>query len=262
MSARHALIVGVSGVAAATACALALGGHITHLTLLYRSRLEEAQALQSALLAPPHSLAAVLLLQADVRSDAEVRQAFAASLAAHGPAHYVVNCAGATRKVELSDLEGATDDLWHSLYDTNVVGAFHVTRAAAAPGAVPRGGAIVNISSVAGRLAQGSSLPYACSKAALDCLTAAMARTLGPQGVRVLGVAPGFIAGEWLESLLGEGFEAARSAYAAALPLRSVCTPEDVASVVVALLTSAALMTGQTVVVDGGMCVAGFAATL
>ena len=260
----HAIIVGVSGVAAATASLLAAKGLVASISLIYRSRAAEAAALRDALASPALACAA---FRADVTADAEVRAAFAAAVAAHGPPTLVINAAGATVRVPLEDLEGATDEIWGRLYSTNVIGAFHVTRAAAAAmGGAPSDGstrrAIINISSVAGRLAQGSSLPYACSKAALDALTAGMARTLAPRGIRVLGVAPGFIAGEWLEGLLGDGYAGAKAAFEASLPLRRVCTPESVAEVVVALGTGAAAMTGQTVVVDGGMCIAGFSATL
>ena len=120
----------------------------------------------------------------------------------------------------------------------------------------------MNVSSVAARLVQGSSLPYACSKAALDALTVGLARTLAPRNVRVCGVAPGFIAGQWLRDLLGEeSFAAQQAAFEAALPLRRVCRPEDVAAVIASLLAPGSnMITGQTLAVDGGMLIAGFQA--
>ena len=250
---KHVLIVGVSGVAAATAKAFASFG-VNALTLLYRSREEEALALSASLVGVTCST-----LKCDVTVDSEVRAAFACAVERHGPLTYAINCAGVTVKIPFSDLEGATDRVWHSLYSTNVVGAFHFSRAASA--CTMSGGCIINISSVAAKLSQGSSLPYACTKAALDTMTVGLARELGPRGIRVIGVAPGFIAGGWLEKLLGEDYEKTKASFEAALPLKKVCTPESIAEVVVALCTSAALVTGQTVVVDGGMCVQGFSAS-
>jgi 3-oxoacyl-[acyl-carrier protein] reductase len=209
----------------------------------------------------------VELFRLDVVSDAECRAAAAHAEALFGRLDFVVNAAGATRLVPLDDLEGAADAIWHDLLDANVLGALHVTRAAApllartaaAGGAGAPGSAVVNVSSVAARLVQGSSLPYACSKAALDALTVGLARTLAPRNVRVCGVAPGFIDGAWLRDLLGDTFAAQKAAFEATLPLRRVCVPEDVASVIAQLLSPGAnMITGQTLAVDGGMLIGGF----
>lgn len=260
MSSRHILIVGVSGVAAATALQLAKGGLASAITLLYRSREDEALALSSqisSLYSTPCSI-----FKADVTVDREVRAAFSSAIEKHGPLLYAINCAGATVKVPFNDLEGATSDIWLNLYNANVVGAFHVTRAASKCMVSTGEACIINISSVAAKLSQGSSLPYACSKAALDTMTIGLARELGPKGIRVIGVAPGFIAGGWLEGILKDDYAPTKAAFEASLPLRRVCTPESVAEVVVALCTSASMITGQTITVDGGMCVKGFNAVL
>ena len=151
----------------------------------------------------------------------------------------------------------ATDAVWHSIMDVNVVGAFRTARAAAPALKAAGGGCIVNISSIAARNAQGSCLPYSCSKAALDALTAGLARTLAPSGTRVVGVAPGFIEGTWLPALLGDGYEAARTAFAASTPLGRVCTADDVAAAVVSLILGSSMVTGVTLTVDGGALLAG-----
>lgn len=147
--------------------------------------------------------------------------------------------------------------MWQSLLDINVVGAFRVARAAAPALAAAGGGCIVNISSIAARNAQGSCLPYSCSKAALDALTAGLARTLAPAGTRVVGVAPGFIEGTWLPRLLGDDYEGARAAFAAATPLGRVCNADDVADAVASLVLGSTMVTGVTLTVDGGALLAG-----
>jgi 3-oxoacyl-[acyl-carrier protein] reductase len=117
------------------------------------------------------------------------------------------------------------------------------------------GGEIVSVSSVAGRSGVGSSIPYCASKAALDNLTITLARCLGPM-IRVNAVAPGFITGRWLAGGLGEGYEAMKSAIENRVPLRAVCTPEDVAAAIVSLITGSDLVTGQVLACDGGMLIA------
>jgi 3-oxoacyl-[acyl-carrier protein] reductase len=119
------------------------------------------------------------------------------------------------------------------------------------------GGMIVNVSSVAAQLGQGSSIPYCCSKAALDNLTVSLARTLAPE-IRVNGIAPGFIAGRWTQAGLGDRYETVVQAWEKSLPLKRVCQPEDVADAIVSLITGSRLVTGQTLTVDGGMLIAGY----
>jgi 3-oxoacyl-[acyl-carrier protein] reductase len=119
------------------------------------------------------------------------------------------------------------------------------------------GGCVINVSSVAAQLGQGSSIPYCCSKAALDNLTVSLARTLAPQ-IRVNGIAPGFIAGRWTQNGLGERYENIRQAYERSLPLQQVCQPADIADGIISLITGSRLVTGQTLVVDGGMLIAGY----
>ena len=107
-------------------------------------------------------------------------------------------------------------------------------------------GWIVNITSIAGVRQTGSSLPYAVSKAAVDHLTTLLAKFAGGQ-VRVNAVAPGLVDTPWTE-----GWDAQRELVAAAAPLHRTATPEDVADACIGIVGSLYL-TGQTVVVDGGL---------
>jgi len=188
-----------------------------------------------------------IVLQADVSNDEQVRAMVAAAISQFGRLDYVVNCAGITVFVEMADLEGLKDEHWDQIMDVNVKGIFHVSRAAS-PHLKKTKGSIVNITSVAGNSGQGSSIAYAVSKAAAICLTKSLARVLAPE-VRVNSVAPGIILTRWVAGREEHVEKFGREK----TPLGRVCSAEDVADVVIPLLTTAAMMTGQTVVVDGGM---------
>jgi 3-oxoacyl-[acyl-carrier protein] reductase len=107
-------------------------------------------------------------------------------------------------------------------------------------------GNVVNVTSVAGLTGMGSSIPYAASKAALNCMTQSLARAFGPE-VRVNAVAPGPILTRWLE-----GREAHIQKFLDQAPLGRAATPDDIADTVVYLATGTTLTTGQVLVVDGG----------
>ena len=114
------------------------------------------------------------------------------------------------------------------------------------------GGHIINVSSIAAVLGRGSSIPYAASKAALNNVTIALARALAPD-IRVNAVAPGFITGRWLEQGLGDAYSVAKRAAEERTPLGRVCDPQDVADVIVGLVTGSKMVTGQILTCDGGM---------
>jgi 3-oxoacyl-[acyl-carrier protein] reductase len=194
---------------------------------------------------------------ADVADDAACRQMVSSTVSTWGRVDVLINCAGTTEFIPFDDLDRVSDEVWDRLYKVNVVGAFHFARAVREPMLQAGGGIIVNVSSVAAQLGQGSSIPYCCTKAALDNLTVSLARTLAPQ-IRVNGVAPGFIAGRWTEAGLGAKYAAVKQAYEASLPLERVCEPEDVAECILSLVTGSRLVTGQTLTVDSGMMISGF----
>ena len=188
---------------------------------------------------------------ADVADDAAVREMVAAAGDRFGRLDVLVNNAGRTVFVAHHDMEALTDDDWLSLYAVNTLGPFHCVRAAKELLQADGGGHVVNISSVAGVAGVGSSLPYCASKAALINLTVTLARVMAPS-VRVNAVAPGFITGRWLQSGLGDAYEAVKARAEKNNPLQAVCDPEDVANAIMALVTGGDLMTGQTLTVDGG----------
>jgi 3-oxoacyl-[acyl-carrier protein] reductase len=131
----------------------------------------------------------------------------------------------------------------------NVKGPFLCARAAA-PRLGQAGGAIVNVSSVAGLRATGSSLPYGVSKAALTQLTRALALALAP-AVRANGVAPGIVASHWITHLVGDqGAKEIYEAAKAATRLGRTLEPPDVSQIVLSLLAADGFA-GETVVIDG-----------
>jgi 3-oxoacyl-[acyl-carrier protein] reductase len=157
----------------------------------------------------------------------------------------LVNNAGTTHFVDHTDLDALSDGVWDDIFRVNLLGAFYAIRAAM-PLLQERSGSIVNVTSVAGLSGQGSSIPYAASKAALNSLTRSLARAFGPK-VRVNAVAPGPILTRWLE-----GHEAHVERFVQMAPLKRAATPDDIADVIYFLALGTTLMTGQVVVVDGG----------
>lgn len=196
-------------------------------------------------------------VQADVADDQACRAMVDFAVRELGRVDVLVNCAGTTEFVPFHDLDAVTDEAWERLYKVNVVGAFHCARAVRQPMLAAGEGVIINVSSVAAQLGQGSSIPYCCTKAALDNLTVSLARTLAPE-IRVNGIAPGFIDGRWTRGGLGPRYDGIKQAYEKTLPLGRVCQPKDIADAIVSLITGSKLVTGQTLTVDAGMMISGF----
>jgi 3-oxoacyl-[acyl-carrier protein] reductase len=200
--------------------------------------------------------AKALLVRADVADDAQARSMVKQAVDAFGAFHVLVNNAATTHFVGFPDLEGMKAEYWDDIFNVNVKGAFFCARAAAPAMKQAGQGAIVNVASVAGVRAVGSSIAYAASKAALINMTISLARVLGPE-VRVNAVAPGFIETRWLRGGLGDQvYEAAKKHQIAQAPLKAVCQPEDVSQLILSLIEGADLVTGETIVIDGGVGIA------
>src|SRR5205085_4616637 len=153
------------------------------------------------------------------------------------------NNAGTTRFIAHTDLDALTDEVWDDILGVNLKGTFYCCRAAL-PLLRERGGSIVNVTSVAGLQGHGSSIPYAASKAALNCMTKSLARAFAPQ-VRVNAVAPGPVLTRWLadhKDMVERSLQGT--------PLGRAATPDDIADAVVFLALGTTLMTGQVMIVD------------
>jgi len=190
----------------------------------------------------------------DVADDRACRAVVESAVSEFGRLDVLVQSAGTTVFVPHPDLEGVKDEDWDRILGVNLKGAFQCARAAKAAMLASGGGEIVNVSSVSGIAAMGSSIPYCASKAALNNLTVALARVLAPQ-IRVNAVAPGLITGRWLELGLGAAYDVVKQAAERRAPLGRVSTPEDVAAAIVSLITGSDMVTGQILVCDGGMLI-------
>jgi 3-oxoacyl-[acyl-carrier protein] reductase len=188
-------------------------------------------------------------VRADVRDGAAVAAMMDRATEAFGRLDVLVNNAGGTRFIEHHDLDGVSKEDWDHIMDLNAWSTFQCTRAAVPHMRANDGGSIVNVSSIAGVYAQGSSIPYCASKAAINNMTVSLARALAPD-IRVNAVAPGYIDTRWWKDR--EHYEAIKKMVADTTPLGDVCQPEDVAKVVCDLAGDR-LVTGQVLVIDGGM---------
>ena len=185
-------------------------------------------------------------VQGDIGDPATAPALVAAAQRRWGRLDGLVNNAGVTVDVALPDIDAVTADHWEKVLRTNVIGTFLVSQAALPLLRRADDGWIINITSVAGVRQTGSSLPYAVSKAALNHLTAIMAKHAG-DGVRVNAVAPGLVATPWTED-----WHERKAGVELVAPLHRVATPDDIAQACLALV-STRYATGQTLVVDGGL---------
>ena len=195
------------------------------------------------------SLPAAVYVQGDVAVEADARRLVDAAVERFGRLDVLVNNAGTTRVIPHHDLDAVTDEVWSEILGTNLLGTWYLTRAAV-PALRRARGCVVNVGSIAGVFAGGSSLPYAVSKAAVHHLTRLLAGALGPE-IRVNAVAPGLIETPWVQT---DEWEKVRGLVERRAPLGRTGTPADVADAVVGL-ARAAYVTGQVVVVDGGVTI-------
>ncbi|HEY6311191.1 MAG TPA: SDR family oxidoreductase [Streptosporangiaceae bacterium] len=189
-------------------------------------------------------------LRADVSDDAAAAAMAAAMGDAYGRLDALVNNAGMTSQTPPEDLDGVDLAEWDRVFAVNVRGLFQVTRARAGLSRAC-GGSVVNVASIAGLRPGPQPLAYAASKAAVVSLTRTLSRVLAPE-VRVNAVAPGWIAGEWMQRTLGDSYQRLMERRASSTPLQRNVTVDDVAETIFGLITSHSFVTGETIVVDGG----------
>lgn len=183
----------------------------------------------------------------DVSDTAQVSQLVADVEAAFGTLDILVNNAGLTKDNLIMRLK---DDDWDAVIDANLRGAFASIRAASRGMMKRRSGRIINISSVVGVIGNRGQANYAASKAGLIGLTKSVAKELASRNILCNAVAPGFISTDMTAALGPEQKKALESQ----IPLERLGSPADIASAVAFLASDhAAYITGQVLVVDGGM---------
>jgi 3-oxoacyl-[acyl-carrier protein] reductase len=247
---RVALVTGgAGGIGGAVVRGLAKAG-ISGVAVNYRKSAKEAEELAAEI---ERQGVNAIAIQADVQNDAQVRAMMKTIEGKFGRLDVVVNNAGVTHWVKLADLEGLTDAIWDEILDVNVKGAFRCARAAAKL-LEANHGMIINVSSISGVLAPStmSSLAYGTAKAALIYMTRGLAVALAPK-VRVNCVAPAFTDTPWMSQHFGAEYQEVIAKAAAGYPLQRIATPEDIAGAILGLITGGDFVTGQTLLVDGGL---------
>jgi len=247
---RVALVTGgAGGIGGAVVRVLANAG-IDGIAINYRKSSKEAQDLAAEI---EHGGVKALAVQADVQSEAQVRSMIERIREQFGRLDILVNNAGLTHWVKLGDLEGVTEKIWDEILDVNLKGSFRCARAAA-PLLAEHQGMIVNVSSMSGVLAPStmSSLPYGTAKAALIYLTKGLAVALAPK-VRVNCVAPSFTDTPWMSDHFGADYPQVIAKASTGYPLQRIARADDIAGAILGIITGGDFVTGQTLMVDGGL---------
>ena len=245
---KVAIITGGSrGVGAATAKLLASKGW--NITITCTSSMDDAQNVVKEC----EKLGVeAIAITADVSEDNSCVQTAQETVEKWGRIDALVNNAGTTKFVfNHADLDGLDAEDFLHIYKVNVVGPFQMVRACKEMLLNSDDPSVVNISSIAGIKGLGSSLAYASSKGALNTMTKSMARNLGP--IRVNAICPGFIQGDWLRNGMGDDlYNAALENLTNNTPLKLTVTPEQVAEGIYSFIGINKVVTGETMLMDGG----------
>lgn len=195
-------------------------------------------------------LGSAIYVQADLADDGDRVRLIREAIGGWGRLDVLVNNAGISRVIAHDDLAAATPDVWHELYEVNVVAPFRLIAEAEAAlrdsKRSGRPGCIVNISSHAGVRPKGASIPYSATKAALNHMTRLLAVSLAPD-IRVNAVAPGLV-----DTPLTADWTQAQKLWKERSPMRRAASPADIAQAV-AMLVASDYLTGEILLSDGGL---------
>ena len=242
---KVAVVTGASsGIGAASARLFAAAG--ARVVVGYNRGIDRANAVVGGL-AGPRQAGFHKAMHLPLEDTAQIKRVAAAVRDEFGRADILVNSAGFTRMVAHSDLDALDDDLIDQVLTANVRGPFATIRAFVPLLRESGDGVIVNISSGAAQSGTGSSIIYGASKAALNTMSFALARVLGPE-IRVLVVAPGMVHTGFVPGRTEEMMARA----AMATPLKRAIEAEDVALAVISCVTHLTHTTGSIISVDAG----------
>ena len=187
----------------------------------------------------------LITIQSDVSDPKAIKALFERVTKEYPALNILINNAGWTQLVAHHNLDALTDDIFTRTFDVNVTGTWMLTKYAMPHLRKSQDGNVVNITSVAGVRAMGSSIAYSMSKAALNHMTILLAKACGP--VRVNAVAPGLVETPWTKDWQNQ-----HDGVKAITPLHRSATPEDCVEATLGLLRTT-YATGQIFVVDGGL---------
>jgi 3-oxoacyl-[acyl-carrier protein] reductase len=246
LSGKTALVTGAaSGIGLATVEIFARAGAMVALNHLPDDprgieQIERLKALGHKIIAAPGNVATPI----------EAETMVGRAIDALGRLDYLFNNAGTPATpapIPFPELDRLTEGFWQTILNTNLIGPFRCAHAAV-PALRAAKGAICSTASIAGVQGSGSSIPYAASKAGVINLTRSLARALAPY-IRVNAVAPGFVDSPWNKDWPADR----KVASVERTPLKRACKPEDIADAVFFLCAGNSMITGQTVIVDGGL---------
>ena len=239
-----------AGIGQAAAIGMAEGG--AKLVINYSSNAEAAEATVAACKAAGGDAIAV---QADVAQDANCKTLVEAAMDKWGRLDILVNNAGTTKFMNHDNLEGLDAADFEQIYALNLIGPYQMIKHARPFLKQADAPSVVNISSVAGVRGIGSSIAYVASKGALNSATLALARSLGPENIRVNAVCPGFVGTDWFRNAFGdEVFEKISNAQKQTTPMARAGGPDDIKGPILFFANRmSAHVTGQLMVVDAGM---------
>jgi 3-oxoacyl-[acyl-carrier protein] reductase len=245
LNGRVAIVTGASkGIGAQIARTLAAAG--ASVVVNYAGSRDGAESVVSEIKAAGGNAIAV---QADVSKAQDAQRLVAQTVKAFGAPDILVNNAGV---YDFAPLEAITAEHFHRHFDINVLGLLQVTQEAVKHFG-PKGGSVINVSSVVSTLSLPGSSVYAGTKAAVDLITRVLAKELGPRAIRVNSVNPGIIETEGTRSqgIIGSDFE---KTVLAQTPLGRLGQPDDVAKVALFLASEdSGWITGETILTSGGL---------
>jgi 3-oxoacyl-[acyl-carrier protein] reductase len=236
---------GSSGIGAAAAKMLAANG--ARVAINFHHNSAGAQETRDEIISRGGN---AIVVQADVAKSSEVDSLIKRTVEAFGPIDVLVNNAGSL--IERLRILELTEERWDQVIDLNLKSAYLCCRAVAASMIERKAGAIVNVSSIAGRTGGAlGSIHYSTAKGGLIAFTKGLAKELAPSGIRVNAVSPGVIDTRYHEQFSTPEM---MKGYVAGIPLGRVGTPDDVASVICFLASNASsYLAGETIEINGGM---------